>query len=137
MLGALQYVYDAEEVLCHFGPSILEPELDRNNTEPVVLQLFNGQSNVHSVVPAIRIQKTNEDTDVLANFKSTAERLETSEMKVWATFFEKQIQSIYAHLKNANLKKSEPIHSRFADVINYCYLGYALFVERDGKKKIN
>ena len=84
-----------------------------------------------------RPEYTNEDTDVLANFKSTAERLETSEMKVWATFFEKQIQSIYAHLKNANLKKSEPIHSRFADVINYCYLGYALFVERDGKKKIN
>ncbi len=67
-----------------------------------------------------RPEYTNEDTDVLANFKSTAERLET-----------------YAHLKNANLKKSEPIHSRFADVINYCYLGYALFVERDGKKKIN
>ena len=84
-----------------------------------------------------RPEYTNEDTDVLANFKSTAESLETSEMKVWATFFEKQIQSIYAHLKNANLKKSEPIHSRFADVINYCYLGYALFVERDGKKKIN
>ena len=83
-----------------------------------------------------RPEYTNEDTDVLANFKSTAERLETSEMKVWATFFEKQIQSIYAHLKNANLKKSEPIHSRFADVINYCYLGYALFVERDGKKRL-
>ena len=45
--------------------------------------------------------------------------------------------SVYAHLKNANLKKSEPIHSRFSDIINYCYLGYALFVERDGKKKIN
>ena len=50
--------------------------------------------------------------------------------------FEKQIQSIYAHLKNANLKKSEPIKSRFADIINYCYLGYALFVERDKIKKM-
>ena len=35
---------------------------------------------------------------------------------------------------NASLKKSEPIDSRFCDVMNYCLLGYALFVERDGKK---
>ena len=84
-----------------------------------------------------RHEYTKEEDDVLNNFKSTADRLNTSELKVWATFFEKQIQSIYAHLKNANLKKSEPIHSRFSDIINYCYLGYALFVERDGKKKNN
>ena len=56
-------------------------------------------------------------------------------MKVWATFFDKQIQSVFAHVKNANLQESEPIHSRFADIINYCYLGYALFVERDKIKK--
>jgi len=84
-----------------------------------------------------RPEYTNENEDVLNNFKTTAERLETSELKVWGTFFEKQIQSIFAHLKNANLKKSEPIHSRFSDIINYCYLGYALFTERDGKKKNN
>ena len=84
-----------------------------------------------------RPEYTNENEDVLNNFKTTAERLETSELKVWGTFFEKQIQSIFAHLKNANLKKSEPIHSRFSDIINYCYLGYALSTERDGKKKNN
>jgi len=80
-----------------------------------------------------RPEYTNQDSDVLNNFKSTAKRLDVSEMKVWATFFEKQIQSVYAHIKNANLKKSEPIQSRFADIINYCYLGYALFKERDKK----
>jgi hypothetical protein len=80
-----------------------------------------------------RPEYTNQDSDVLNNFKSTARRLDVSAMKVWATFFEKQIQSVYAHIKNANLKKSEPIQSRFADIINYCYLGYALFKERDKK----
>lgn len=84
-----------------------------------------------------RPEYTNESKDVLENFKSSAERLETTELKIWGTFFEKQIQSIYAHLKNANLKKSEPIHSRFADIINYCYLGYALFIERGDEKKNN
>jgi hypothetical protein len=73
---------------------------------------------------------TQEDKDVLANFKNTAERLNTTELKVWGTFFDKQISSVYAHLNNANLKKAETIESRFADIINYCYLGLALFKER-------
>ena len=77
---------------------------------------------------------TNESLDVLRNFKTTANRLDVSELRVWGVFFDKQVQSVLAHLKNANLKKSEPIDSRFCDVMNYCLLGYALFVERDGKK---
>ena len=84
-----------------------------------------------------RPEYTNEDEDVLFNFKSSANRLGTSELKIWATFMDKHFSSILSHINNANLKKSEPIHSRFADVINYCYLGYALFIERDGEKKNN
>jgi len=60
-----------------------------------------------------RPEYTNENEDVLQNFKSTAEELGISDLK------------------------SEPIESRFADIINYCYLGLALFYERDGKKKNN
>ena len=73
---------------------------------------------------------TQQDKDVLANFKNTAERLNTSELKVWGAFFDKQISSVYAHLNDANLKKAETIESRFADIINYCHLGLALFKER-------
>ena len=73
---------------------------------------------------------TQQDKDVLANFKNTAGRLNTSELKIWGAFFDKQISSIYAHLNNANLKKAESIESRFADIINYCHLGLALFKER-------
>lgn len=74
---------------------------------------------------------TQQDKDVLANFKNTADRLNTSELKIWGAFFDKQISSIYAHLNNANLKKAETIESRFADIINYCHLGLALFKERN------
>lgn len=74
---------------------------------------------------------TQENKDILANFKNTAERLNTTELKVWGAFFDKQISSIYAHLNNANLKKAETIESRFADIINYCHLGLALFKERN------
>ena len=73
---------------------------------------------------------TQEDKDILANFKNTASRLNTTELKVWGAFFDKQISSIYAHLNNANLKKAETIESRFAEIINYCHLGLALFKER-------
>ena len=39
---------------------------------------------------------TQEDKDILANFKNTALRLNTTEMKVWGAYFDKQISSIYA-----------------------------------------
>ena len=73
---------------------------------------------------------TQEDKDIRANFKNTALRLNTTDMKVWGAYFDKQISSIYAHLNNANLKQAETIESRFADIINYCHLGLALFKER-------
>ena len=73
---------------------------------------------------------TQQDKDVLANFKNTAERLNTTPLKVWGAFFDKQLSSIFAHLNDVNLKKAESIESRFADIINYCHLGLALFKER-------
>ena len=76
---------------------------------------------------------TQENKDILANFKNTADRLNTVPLKVWGAFFDKQISSVYAHLNNANLKKAETIESRFADIINYCHLGLALFKEREGR----
>tara|TARA_R110000764_G_scaffold4910_2_gene19945 strand:+ start:1186 stop:1599 length:414 start_codon:yes stop_codon:yes gene_type:complete len=74
---------------------------------------------------------TNEHTDVLNNFKATGKRLNISPIKVWSIFMDKQIQSVMAHVNNPNLDKAESIDSRFADIINYCYLGNALFNERD------
>lgn len=70
---------------------------------------------------------TEGDEDVLSNFKNTSERLNTSALKIWGTFFDKQVSSVFAHVNNANLNKAESIESRFADIINYCHLGYALF----------
>ena len=89
----------------------------------------------HEIMEGKRPEYTNENIDVLNNFKTSAKRLDISDLKCWGIFFDKQLQSIFAHIKNVNLKKSEPIESRFADVINYCYLGLALFKEREYEKK--
>ena len=72
---------------------------------------------------------TQQDLDILANFKNTGDRLNISAIKVWGCFFDKQVSSVYAHANDANLKKAESIESRFADMINYCHLGLAIFKE--------
>ena len=74
---------------------------------------------------------TSENENVLHNFVTTGERLNISALKVWGIFMEKQISSINAHINNCNINRAETIESRFADVLNYAYLGLALFKERD------
>ena len=74
---------------------------------------------------------TQESRDILANFKNTAERLNTKPLKVWGAYFDKQLSSVFAHVNNGDLRKAESIESRFADIINYAHLGLALFKERE------
>ena len=73
---------------------------------------------------------TDSSDDVLDNFISTGKRLDISPLKVWGVFMDKQSNSVFAHINNCSLRESEPIDSRFADIINYCHLGMALFKER-------
>ena len=73
---------------------------------------------------------TDSSNDVLDNFISTGKRLGISPLKVWGVFMDKQCSSVFAHINNCGLKESEPIDCRFADIINYCDLGMALFRER-------
>ena len=74
---------------------------------------------------------TVQDEDVLNNFKSTAKKLGVDPLVVWYAYFDKQVSSVAAHVSNHDLNKAEPMISRFGDIINYAYLGYALFNERD------
>jgi len=73
---------------------------------------------------------TNGSDDVLQNFKTTAKKSGVDPLTVWYIFFDKQCSSISAHVKVKGLTEAEPIESRFADIINYAKLGYALFKER-------
>ncbi len=74
---------------------------------------------------------TMQDNDVLNNFKSTAKKLNVDPLVVWYAYFDKQINSVAAHVSNHDLNKAEPMISRFGDIINYAKLGFALFRERD------
>ena len=78
---------------------------------------------------------TLENVDVLNNFKQSALRAGVSPMQVWSIFFDKQLSSIQAHIKNPNLVQAEPLDSRWADLYNYLLLGFALYKESDEQNK--
>ncbi len=66
-----------------------------------------------------------EEDDRLANFRRLAERLGIHPRMVWAVFFMKQVDAVMTWAKEGSVA-SESIEDRFADIINYCHLGWAI-----------
>lgn len=91
------------------------------------------KKDAYRIMSAKQPEYTNNNTDVLHNFKSTAKRLGIDPMVVWSVFFDKHIQAIQSHAANADMFQAEPIASRYADAMNYLQLGYALMKEREVK----
>lgn len=88
------------------------------------------------IMDAKQPEYTNKSIDVLHNFKSTAESIGITPMEVWAVFFNKHIQAILSHAGDPHMHQAEPIDSRYADAINYLFLGFAMLVEDQSKKDI-
>lgn len=84
-----------------------------------------------SIREAKQPEYTLESVDILNNFKESARRAGVTPLQVWSIFFDKQLSSIQAHIKNPDLKPAEPLSSRFADLYNYLLLGYCLFQEKN------
>lgn len=88
------------------------------------------------IMNAKQPEYTNKSIDVLHNFKSTAENIGITPMEVWAVFFNKHIQAILSHAGDPYMHQAEPIDSRYADALNYLFLGFAMLVEDSNKKDI-
>ena len=88
------------------------------------------------IMDAKQPEYTNKSIDVLKNFKSTAKSIGIQPMEVWAVFFNKHIQAILSHSGDPNMHQAEPIDSRYADALNYLFLGFAMLVEDSNKKDI-
>lgn len=67
--------------------------------------------------------------DVLANFKTVAERTGCTVGQVWAAYFLKHIDAITAITCKPDLPVSEAPLGRFADAVNYLKLGWALLAD--------
>ena len=75
--------------------------------------------NCNKIMNEKQPEYTNNNQDVLYNFKSTAKHLKLKPQEVWGVFFHKHIQSILSHATNLNMHQAEPIESRYCDAINY------------------
>lgn len=73
--------------------------------------------------------------DVLANFKRTAEHAGVTPGTVWGIFVLKHLDSVLAYFKNGTTS-SESIEGRFADLLNYINLGYAIYREEQDEGMI-
>lgn len=67
--------------------------------------------------------------DVLKNFKSVAERLHLTPLQVWGVYAMKHMDAIASFAADDDIPQAEEITGRFADLVNYLKLGYALGIE--------
>lgn len=72
---------------------------------------------------------TRGDNDVLKNFKDVAARTGLTPGQSWSVYFLKHIDAITSIMTKPHLPISEAPEGRFADAINYLYLGWALLQE--------
>jgi hypothetical protein len=93
--------------------------------------------NCNKIMNEKQPEYTNNNQDVLYNFKSTAKHLKLKPQEVWGVFFHKHIQSILSHATNSNMHQAEPIESRYCDAINYLFLGFALHIDNLKKEHDN
>jgi hypothetical protein len=83
-----------------------------------------------SIENAKRPEYTNNSVDVLRNFKQCGVEAGVSAEQAWIVYAKKHWDAIRTNMMNPNQNLSEPIEGRFADLINYLKLGYALYIER-------
>lgn len=77
-----------------------------------------------------REEYTGQSQDILYNFKRIANRLGMSPLQVWAVYFNKHVDSVNTFIKGES-SVSEPMGSRFADMLNYLFLGICLIIEEE------
>ena len=104
--------------------------MNKENYTEIRKQLFKL---AESIMDAKQPEYTNNNVDILHNFKSSAKRAGIDPLQCWIVFLDKQIQSIITHAKNPDMLEAEPIESRYADAINYLVLGLALTIDRNKK----
>jgi hypothetical protein len=70
------------------------------------------------------------DDDVLHNFRTVAESVDSDMMKVWFTYFYKHYSAMVTFIKEGGQSESEPIEGRIKDQIVYLLLFYRMVQEK-------
>lgn len=69
--------------------------------------------------------------DVLHNFKLDADMAKILPTQNWATHMLKQAAALARWAQDPDRPQSEPVEQRFADLVNYAKLGFAMMIERE------
>ena len=72
---------------------------------------------------------TVQSPDILANFHAVADRAGMTARQAWLVYFLKHVDALSTWARFPEAPQAEGIEGRFADVINYCQLGFAIEVE--------
>lgn len=92
-------------------------------------------NHADKIIERKRPDYTQENEDVLHNFKRAAEEAGITPLQVWLVHFHKQYSAVARFMKNPSAQASEPTVDRFADLRNYLQLGYALLAEHEGAQE--
>jgi hypothetical protein len=100
--------------------------MDTKHFEQVVSEL---EELANLEVGKKRKAYTQGSEDILANFKRVSERLGLTPLQVFGVYFNKHVDSLNTYIQSPKMRQGETIESRFADLLNYLRLGYALHIE--------
>jgi hypothetical protein len=92
-------------------------------------------SRAEAVRNAKRPSYTVNSTDVLANFKRVGLRLALDPHKVLSVYQLKQMDGVDTRHTFPEIPASEPDLDRYADIINYALLDFAMLVEKQNETK--
>lgn len=100
--------------------------MDRKTFESVRDNLLN---EAFGISKAKGKDYSRDNTDVLYNFKSVADRLGSHSLDVLMIYMFKHQDAIENYIKSKGQSESEPIRQRIIDNINYLTLLYGLLVD--------
>jgi hypothetical protein len=94
-----------------------------------------------AIANAKRPGYTQGNPDVLRNFKAVASRIpgpagQLTPGQAWSVYFLKHVDAVVTALSAPDLPQAEAVEGRFCDLLNYCDLGFGLFVEQEMSRKL-
>lgn len=76
------------------------------------------------------------DDDILHNFRTVANSVDSDMEKVWFTYFYKHYSAMVTYIKEGGQRESEPIEGRIKDQIVYLILFWKMVQEKKNSQKV-
>lgn len=106
----------------------------REDTYPVLTGYDDIDEFLNDCLETMRVKghdyRQGNDADLLHNFRTVAQTVNSDMMKVWFTYFFKHYAAMATFIKEGGQSESEPIEGRIKDQIVYLLLFYRMVQEK-------